>query len=57
MEASNDFAGPTDVALRKPSIAGVAMKFPPNPYTQTEVIRALTVAADPPTMELALPGW
>jgi len=56
MQASGEFAGSTGVALRNPSIAGLAMKFPPNPYTQTEVIRALTVVADPPTTELVLPG-
>ena len=33
------------------------MKFPLNRYTQTEAIPALSVVADPPTMELMLPGW
>ncbi len=44
---SRDFAGSTDVALKNPSIAGVAVKFPPNRYTQSEAIRALTDIAGP----------
>ncbi|OBB98123.1 hypothetical protein A5782_01930 [Mycobacterium sp. 852002-40037_SCH5390672] len=43
-----DFAGSTGVAVKDPSIAGVAVKFPPNRYTQSDAIRALTTFADPP---------
>jgi alkylresorcinol/alkylpyrone synthase len=44
---SRDFAGSTGTALKDPSIAGVAVKFPPNRYTQSEAIRALTDIAGP----------
>jgi alkylresorcinol/alkylpyrone synthase len=47
---SRDSAGSTGVALESPSIAGVAGQFPPNPYTQSEAIRALTDIANLPTM-------
>ncbi|MEE3753577.1 type III polyketide synthase [Mycobacterium intracellulare] len=39
--------GTADVAVKYPSIAGVAVKFPPNRYTQHEAIRALTDIAGP----------
>ncbi|OMB95053.1 type III polyketide synthase [Mycobacterium colombiense] len=44
---SRDFAGSTGIALKDPTIAGVAVKFPPNRYTQSEAIRALTDIAGP----------
>lgn len=37
----------TGFAPKNPSIAGVAVKFPPNRYTQSEAIRALTDIAGP----------
>ena len=40
------------VALKSPSIASIALKSPPNPYTQSEAIRALTEVADPPTQSI-----
>lgn len=55
MKANGDFGGSMGIALKSPSVAGRAMKFPSNRYTQTEAIRALTVA-DPPTTELVLRG-
>lgn len=45
--ASRDVAGSTGIALKSPSIAGVAVQFPPNRYTQSEAIRALTDIAGP----------
>lgn len=56
MEASSDSATSTGAALKNPSIAGVAMKSPPNRYTQTEAVRALTNVASLPTTELVLSG-
>ncbi|OBH61346.1 stilbene synthase [Mycobacterium mantenii] len=42
---SRAFAGSTGIAVKNPSIAGVAVKFPPNRYTHSEAIRALTDGA------------
>jgi hypothetical protein len=56
MEACGGFAASTGAALRDRSTAGVAVKSSPNPYTQTEAIRAPTDVADPPTTVLVLPG-
>ncbi len=65
-------AGTTGVALDTSSVAGVAKKSPPNPYTQSEAIRALTrhrrstddgsiglmIAMGPAfSSELVLPPW
>ncbi|OBB82455.1 stilbene synthase [Mycobacterium colombiense] len=44
---SPDFAGSTGIALKDPTIAGVAVKFPPTRYTQSEAIQALTDLAGP----------
>ncbi|WP_406814481.1 type III polyketide synthase [Mycobacterium sp. M23085] len=54
---SGDFAGATavstNIAVRNPSIASVAVKFPPHRYTQTAAIRALTDVAGPDFQRLA----
>lgn len=44
---SREFAGSSGIAQRNPSIAAVAVKFPPNRYTQSEAICALTDIAGP----------
>lgn len=48
---SRDFVGTStvswDIVGESPSITGVAVKFPPNRYTQSEAIRALTDIAGP----------
>jgi hypothetical protein len=46
---SRDSAGSTGVALKLPSVPGVALKFPPTPYTQSEAVRAPTDVTGPPT--------
>ena len=44
----------TKVATANPSVAGVAVKFPPNRYTQNEAIRALTDIAGPDFRRFAM---
>ncbi len=45
---------PTAISTTKPSIAAVAVKFPPNRYTQEEAIGALTDFAGPEFRRFAL---
>jgi alkylresorcinol/alkylpyrone synthase len=44
----------TDLTTANPSVAGVAVKFPPNRYTQNEAISALTNIAGPEFRRFAL---